>query len=334
MGAAVPMCVLLLASGCRAFMLAPPGAAGRLRGSCGHAPLPLGEPCMPLRQARAPRHRAVRMTEPDRDRAVDADKRRAFAREPKLPEEAAGAKRRPTLLEQAATDDLDQAELELKLESLKSELQEINKKMIATRRRRRKLLKQSTSSKGQALSKNPLLAEPDIAEYSTDGAEFSVDGGLGEEGALVDDWLRNRNIERDDVLLQPTTFQINTFCTAEEYDMDVAFRRLRVWSRGNAKFMESGTVVHVRTGRACAQHSPHNALNAQHHTLTTQDNAQHKTQQRSTHSTLRTTLSTHNTTHQGHGGRTTRMIQMCGNSSTRTRATSLSFPMGWLCAGV
>jgi len=336
---------VLFLAGCRGFMMGP-----RMGRKMTALPLPFG--AQPLRHARpvcargARRAPGVRMTQQDstaRQASVRADNpsgppggdpKTPPKTEPKLPEEAAGAKRRPTLLEQAATDDLDQAELELKLESLKSELQEINKKMIATRRRRRKLLKQSTSSKGQALSKNPLLAEPDIAEYSTDGAEFSVDGGLGEEGALVDDWLRNRNIERDDVLLQPTTFQINTFCTAEEYDMDVAFRRLRVWSRGNAKFMESGTVVHVRTGRACAQHSPHNALNAQHHTLTTQDNAQHKTQQRSTHSTLRTTLSTHNTTHQGHGGRTTRMIQMCGNSSTRTRATSLSFPMGWLCAGV
>jgi hypothetical protein len=249
---------VLFLAGCRAFMLAPP--PGRA------LPLPLG--ALPLRHARPVCARAaapgVRMTQQDftaRQASVRADNlpgppggdpKTPPKTEPKLPEEAAGAKRRPTLLEQAATDDLDQAELELKLESLKSELQEINKKMIATRRRRRKLLKQSTSSKGQSLSKNPLIAEPDIGEYSVDGAEFSVDGGLGEEGALVDDWLRNRNIERDDVLLQPTTFQINTFCTAEEYDMDVAFRRLRVWSRGNAKFMESGTVVHVRTGRACA----------------------------------------------------------------------------------
>jgi len=50
--------------------------------------------------------------------------------------------RRQTYIEQAAAADLDQAELELKLESLKGELQAINKKMIATLRRRRKLLKQ------------------------------------------------------------------------------------------------------------------------------------------------------------------------------------------------
>jgi uncharacterized Rmd1/YagE family protein len=41
---------------------------------------------------------------------------------------------------------------------------------------------------------------------------------------------------------------IHAVCTAEEYDMETAFRRLRVWSRGQARFMESATVVHVRTG--------------------------------------------------------------------------------------
>jgi len=214
MGAEVLMCVLLLASGCRAFMLAPPGAAGRLRGSCGHAPLPLGEPCMPLRQARAPRHRAVRMTEPDRDRAVDADKRRAFAREPKLPEEAAGAKRRPTLLEQAAADDLDQAELELKLENLQGELQAISKKMM-TLRRRRKILK---SSKGQSKRK-----ETDETEFweTTHDDDDEATWSAPSRGVYVGDG-------RPDAKVLPTfTGSIDTFCTAEEYDMDVAFRRYK-----------------------------------------------------------------------------------------------------------
>jgi len=115
--------------------------------------------------------------------------------------------RKQTFLEQAAADDLDQAELELKLASLKGELQAINRKMIATMRRRRKLLKQ-----GQ---QNP--TSKDIPDGH-------------------------------DSFLESFTGSIDTFCTAEQYDMNVAFRRLRVWSRGQAKFMESGSVVHVRTG--------------------------------------------------------------------------------------
>jgi uncharacterized Rmd1/YagE family protein len=217
-------------SGCWAFMLAPPhGADGRLRGS-GRAPLPLGVPLVPLFPSR-PRH--LLTMEPDRDRAADADKRRAFAREPKLPEEAAGAKRRPTLLEQAAADDLDQAELELKLESLQGELQAISKKML-TLRRRRKILK---SSKGQSKRKD----ETELWETTQDD-EDEATWSAPSRGVYVGDG-------RPDAKMLPTfTGSIDTFCTAEEYDMDVAFRRLRVWSRGNAKFMESGTVVHVRTG--------------------------------------------------------------------------------------
>lgn len=119
------------------------------------------------------------------------------------------ASRKQTFVEQAAAADLDQAELELKLASLKGELQAINSKMIATLRKRRKLLKQNTALRGGFVS------------------EVSVD-----EPEPID------------------TFEgsVDTFCTAEEYDMQVAFRRLRVWSRGQAKFMESATVVHVRTG--------------------------------------------------------------------------------------
>jgi len=119
------------------------------------------------------------------------------------------ASRKQTFVEQAAAADLDQAELELKLASLKGELQAINSKMIATLRKRRKLLKQNTALRGT-------LSTGDLEEDS----------------------------------MPQTTFEgsVDTFCTAEEYDMDVAFRRLRVWSRGQATFMESATVVHVRTG--------------------------------------------------------------------------------------
>ena len=116
---------------------------------------------------------------------------------------ASAAARKQTFLEQAAAADLDQAELELKLASLKGELQAINKKMIATLRRRRKLLKQNAGAR---------MAFDEPVEFDT------------------------------------FTGSVDTFCTAEEYDMEVAFRRLRVWSRGNAKFVESATVVHVRTG--------------------------------------------------------------------------------------
>ena len=121
----------------------------------------------------------------------------------------AGASGKQTFLKQAAADDLDQAELELKLESLKGELQAINKKMIATLRRRRRLLKQKDGAQVRGI----------------DSFESSEEG-----------------------MPQPFTGSIDTFCTAEGYDLDVAFRRLRVWSRGNANFVESATVVHVRTG--------------------------------------------------------------------------------------
>ena len=122
--------------------------------------------------------------------------------------------RKQTFLEQAAADDLDQAELELKLASLKAELQAIKTKMSATMRRRRKLLKAK-----------------DVPDY------FDADGDS-----------RSEYGDSRDSFLESFTGSIDTFATAEEYDMDVAFRRLRVWSRGQAKFMESGSVVHVRTG--------------------------------------------------------------------------------------
>lgn len=122
------------------------------------------------------------------------------------------ASRKQTFLEQAAAADLDQAELELKLASLKGELQAINSKMIATLRRRRKLLKQQSAG-------STTIAGAEYSDNTSDGETFDTFTG-----------------------------SIDTFCTAEEYDMDVAFRRLRVWSRGQAKFMESATVVHVRTG--------------------------------------------------------------------------------------
>jgi hypothetical protein len=122
--------------------------------------------------------------------------------------------RKQTFLEQAAADDLDQAELELKLASLKAELQAIKTKMSATMRRRRKLLKAK-----------------DVPDY------FDADGDS-----------RSEYGDSRDSFLESFTGSIDTFATAEEYDMDVAFRRLRVWSRGQAKFMESDTVVHVRTG--------------------------------------------------------------------------------------
>jgi uncharacterized Rmd1/YagE family protein len=122
--------------------------------------------------------------------------------------------RKQTFLEQAAADDLDQAELELKLASLKAELQAIKTKMSATMRRRRKLLKAK-----------------DVPDY------FDADGDS-----------RSEYGDSRDSFLESFTGSIDTFATAEEYDMDMAFRRLRVWSRGQAKFMESETVVHVRTG--------------------------------------------------------------------------------------
>eukprot|EP00960_Hanusia_phi_P034720 751251-Hanusia_phi.AAC.2 len=115
--------------------------------------------------------------------------------------------RKPTSLEAAASLDLDQAESDMKLANIKDELQDINKKMMATLRRRKTLLK-----KYKALNQAK-------AEY----ADF-----VG---------------------------TINTFCTAEEFDMPHAFRRLRVWSRGNARFMEEGKVLHVRTGSRFDQDS-------------------------------------------------------------------------------
>ncbi|EKX54689.1 hypothetical protein GUITHDRAFT_160493 [Guillardia theta CCMP2712] len=115
--------------------------------------------------------------------------------------------RKPTSLEAAASLDLDQAESDMKLANIKDELQDINKKMMATLRRRKTLLK-----KYRALNQAK-------AEY--------------------EDFVGT----------------INTFCTAEEFDMPHAFRRLRVWSRGNAKFMEEGKVLHVRTGSRFDQDS-------------------------------------------------------------------------------
>jgi hypothetical protein len=247
MAALRSMCVLLLAAGCRAFTLAPAvHGRGGLRGCPAAA---MARPAGPALRPAGARARAlgaggalgVRMQDPAPGESPGggdggAAGRRAW-REPKLPAESRGAKRRSTLLEQAAAADLDQAELELKLESLKGELQAINKKMIATLRRRRKLLKQNPSVKGAAVKGR----EGGSQRIGTAQLAASADFALAEENMDADD------VETEDIP-QPFTANIDTFCTAEEYDMDVAFRRLRVWSRGNAKFMESGTVVHVRTG--------------------------------------------------------------------------------------
>lgn len=111
-------------------------------------------------------------------------------------ESKAPAKRIGTLL--AQSEDLQKAEDELNLASVEVELKDINRKMMATLRRRRKLMK-----------------------------EFKdLSGGK----------------DRDD-FQRPLT----SYCTAEEYDMEHAFRRMRVWSRGKAKYVEDSTVIHVRT---------------------------------------------------------------------------------------
>jgi hypothetical protein len=40
--------------------------------------------------------------------------------------------------------------------------------------------------------------------------------------------------------------KIKTYCTAEEYNMTHAVRRLRVWSGGKASFVDDGRVLHVQ----------------------------------------------------------------------------------------
>ena len=122
---------------------------------------------------------------------------------------SAGSLRRQTFLEYAAAADLDQAELQLKLKRIKRELQSINRNLVATFRRRKKLINLQGPTK-----------DADEKERASDEAK----------------------------MLCAFSGSIHAVCTAEEYDMEIAFRRLRVWSRGQAKFMESATVVHVRTG--------------------------------------------------------------------------------------
>ena len=212
--------LLLLAGHSAAFSLVPPLAPGPRYCAQPRAAGPGA--CVP----RAPSRTSLRMASAGRgglgEGSSEPDAASISAEQAaRLRAESVSLAGRQTYIEQAAAADLDQAELELKLESLKGELQAINKKMIATLRRRRKLLKQK-------------------------------DGAMMTPQQYVDQRLRSAvlSAEADFVQAEENSFvgSIDTFCTAEEYDMDMAFRRLRVWSRGNAKFLESASVVHVRTG--------------------------------------------------------------------------------------
>jgi hypothetical protein len=106
-----------------------------------------------------------------------------------------------------AASDLSDADLEKMLSAGKltdmdeklmtTELKEIKDQMIATLRRRRKLIKK-------------------LGEISS--------------GDLTTDFKG----------------KIHTYCTAEEYNMTRAVRRLRVWSGGKANFVDDGRVLHVQ----------------------------------------------------------------------------------------
>lgn len=103
--------------------------------------------------------------------------------------------------------------LEARKADLAVEIEKIEENMLATLRRRRRLMKR--------------LGKFEQMQQSKDGE----DGDEGEKAA------------------KDFTGEIKTFCTCEEFNMPHALRRLRIWSGGKAKYVDEGRVIHIQKRR-------------------------------------------------------------------------------------